>query len=119
MGAGTSTARGDLALSATMQRAGAALGFALVMALLPVDAAALRPLATQHITPFRATRACARMGWAEAKKKREEEDRIRFEQMEVPASRLPPPPPPSPPATLPSAAATTLTIATFPAPPPL
>jgi len=50
------------------------------------------------------------MGWAEAKKKREEEDRIRFEQMEVPASRLtpsrhphhpphcprPPPPPPSP-----------------------
>ena len=90
LGAGTSTARGDFALSATMQRAGAALGFALVMALLPVDAAALRPLATQHITPFRATRACARMGWAEAKKKREEEDRIRFEQMEVPASRLTP-----------------------------
>ena len=103
-----------------MQRAGAALGFALVMALLPVDAAALRPLATQHITPFRATRACARMGWAEAKKKREEEDRIRFEEMEVPASRLTPPPPPAPPATLPTAAAvTTLTIATFPAPPPL
>ena len=86
---------GDL-LAGTMPRKGP-FGFVLAMAILAVDAAALRPLATQHITPFRATRACARMGWAEAKKKREEEERVRFEEMEVPASRLTPRPPPSPP----------------------
>ena len=56
---------------------------ALLVAILLVDAAALQPLAAQRITPVRATRACVRMGWAEAKKKREEEDRIKFAEMQA------------------------------------
>lgn len=55
---------------------------ALLIAMFLVDAAALQPLAAQRITPVRATRACVRMGWAEAKKKREEEDRIKFAEMQ-------------------------------------
>ena len=53
----------------------------LLIALLLVDAAALRPLVTHRTPVVSSTRACARMGWAEAKKKREDEDRIKFAEM--------------------------------------
>jgi len=53
----------------------------LLVLLLLTDVASLLPLAT-HRTPVQIARVCARMGWAEAKKKREEEDRKKFTEMQ-------------------------------------
>ena len=69
------------ALLITESTAPKQMRLAALLSLLLIDAGALLPLAT-HRAPIPLARVRARMGWAEAKKKREEEDRVKFAEMQ-------------------------------------